>query len=324
MAKILITGGAGYIGSVISNLALQAGFEVLAVDLLWFKKDIPLAHLNNSSYRFLREDIAKISKNLLKDIDYVIHTAAIVGEPASNKYPELTKRINQKASISLINKCRQSNVKGFVFFSTCSNYGITDGTATENSPLRPLSLYAKTKVGVENYLLENSKGLDWIICRLSTVYGVSPRMRFDLTVNDFALNAYLSKKLDVFLPYTYRPYIHVYDLAKSILLLINDFKKVKNNIFNIGFNQENHQKIRIAEAIKKFIPGLEIKLTEKGSDLRNYKVDFTKMNEFLGIKNSFSVDDGVKQVINMLESGLINNPKENFYYNTLPDLGDLN
>lgn len=277
MKKILITGGAGYIGSVMADLALGSGFKVRVMDLLWFNKDLPRACADNPSYEFIRADICDTDslRMALEGVDIVVHAAAVVGEPATNKFSALTTKINLEASIRLIEEVRNSSAKGIIFLSTCSNYGIADGIATEDSPLKPLSLYAKTKVGVERYLMDKTKGLDWVICRLSTVYGVSPRMRFDLTVNDFTLNALINRYLEVFLPYTHRPYIHVSDVARIILEAVNNFNSIKHNVFNIGFNTENYQKIRIAEIIKGFIPDLDIRITEKGIDIRDYRVDFS-------------------------------------------------
>lgn len=322
MNRVLITGGAGYIGSVISNLLLQNGYSVRVVDLLWFKRNIPLGYISNPNYNFIKGDICddNLIDNVLKDIDFVIHAAAVVGEPASEKFPELTRRINYEASIKLIDKVEKSGIKGFIFLSSCSNYGISDGVATEDSPLNPLSLYAETKVNAERHLMEKKNNLNWIICRLSTVYGVSPRMRFDLTVNDFAMNAYMKKYLDIFSSHTYRPYIHVYDVARVIKEMLKNFAKIKNNIFNVGFNGENHQKIQIAEIIRKFVPETKIKTVKMGTDLRNYQVDFLKLKKFLNIKNTNTVEGGIKEVLDLLRKRVISNPYESCYYNTTPDL----
>lgn len=320
--KILITGGAGYIGNVIATLILQQAAKVRVIDTLWFKKDIPLTHFGNSNYEFIRGDLCdeEVIDKALMDIDLVIHAAAVVGEPASNKYPELTRRVNYDASVKLINKVADSDAQGLIYISTCSNYGITDGTATEESAIQALSLYAQTKVGVERYLLDKVKGLDWVICRFATVYGVSQRMRFDLTVNDFALAAYTKQQLDIFLPRSYRPYIHVYDVARVIKEICSNFNKAKNNIFNIGFQGENYQKIKIAEIVKKYLPATKIEILKNGADLRDYQVDFSKLKRFFGINNLFTVEDGVREVLYVLQHGLIKSPDNDVYYNTRPDL----
>jgi nucleoside-diphosphate-sugar epimerase len=323
--KVLITGGAGYVGSTMSRLFLENGYDVRVVDALWFNKDVPSLYKSNARYEFIKGDICDraLAQKAVKGIDIVIHTAAVVGDPASKKYPELTRKINQDASIALIDIARKSDVKGFIFLSTCSNYGISEGLANEDSPLKPLSLYAETKVNVEKYLIDKILDLDWVICRLSTIYGASPRMRFDLTVNDFTLNAFTNKFLDIFLPYTYRPYIHVFDASNVVLNIVKKFDKTKRNIFNVGFNGENYQKIEIAKAVLKFIPETKISITDKGLDIRDYQVDFSKLHKFLDMKNCFRVESGVMEILDLLNSGRIGNPRDSVYYNTSPDLGVL-
>ncbi|MFN5319595.1 MAG: NAD-dependent epimerase/dehydratase family protein [Bacteroidia bacterium] len=160
--RILITGGAGYIGSVLTNLALQRGHTVTAVDALWFNEQIPLIHLNNPNYTFHKGDIGSttLMEPLCENADFIIHTAAVVGDPASKLFPELTTEVNEKASIRLIKTAQKAGVKGFIFFSTCSNYGVANDLATEDTPLQPLSLYAESKVNVERYLMEKPQGLD--------------------------------------------------------------------------------------------------------------------------------------------------------------------
>lgn len=320
--KILITGGAGYIGSVITNLALQNGHEVVAVDHIWFNEHIPLIHLSNPKYKFIKGDIRNkdVVASAIKGVDFVIHTAAVVGDPASKLFPEDTKSINEDASYQLIELARQEKVKGFIFFSTCSNYGVANDLATEESELRPLSLYAESKVNVEKYLIEKVKDMNWVIGRLSTIYGASPRMRFDLTVNDFTLNAWKKQYLDIFLPESYRPYIHVFDLANIMMHVIADFDKVKNNVFNIGFPGENYQKIQIAEIVKKYIPETRIDILKEGGDKRDYQVDFSKLHRFLNVKQIFNVDKSVAEIYEMLSKGYITDPESPVYYNTTPKL----
>ena len=170
-------------------------------------------------------------------------------------------------------------------------------------------------------MIEKIKSIDWIICRLATAYGISPRMRFDLTVNDFTMNAYLKKYLEIFLPLSYRPYIHVVDIARVAIKMLKKFESVKNNIFNIGFNSENYQKIQISEIVRKVVPETKIRVVKRGTDLRDYQIDFSKLQKFLNIKNTFTVEDGAKQVLKMLKDRIIIDPSEDRYYNTTPYLG---
>jgi nucleoside-diphosphate-sugar epimerase len=320
--KVLITGGAGYLGSVLTNLLLQNGYEVRVVDLLWFDKLIPLIHYSNPKYEFIYGDIRddKVIDECLDEVDYVVHAAAVVGDPASKKYPEMTKEINEEASINIIEKARAEQIKGIVFTSTCSNYGKVAGTAKEDHDLSPLSLYAETKVNVEKHLIENVNDLGYVIARLSTIYGVSPRQRFDLTVNDFTLNAFRNKYLDIFLPESYRPYIHVYDCANVLFHFINDFNAVRNNIFNIGFEGENYKKIEIAETVMRHISGVKIEILKEGGDPRDYKVDFSKLKKHLSLTNYYNVEKSVQEIVRVLELGLIDDYDDEIYYNTSPDL----
>jgi len=323
--KILITGGAGYIGSVIATKALESGYKVKVLDALYYDTSTPLIHFGNPNYEFEKVDIADeafLDKHFT-DIDYVVHTAAMVGEPLSKKLPDLTSKINREASCKIIDRLKKVNIKGFIFLSTCSNYGAQDGLASEDSPLKPLSLYARTKVDVERHLMDAAKDLDWVICRLSTAYGISPRMRFDLTVNDFAMTAYTKRNLDIYLPYTYRPYIHVFDISRVVIKMIENFSRVKKNVFNVGFKGENYQKIQIAEIVKRFIQDLKIKTVTKGNDIRDYKVNFSKLKKYLDIEKTFGVEDGVRQTLRILEGRLIKNPYDPKYYNTSIDLSKL-
>jgi nucleoside-diphosphate-sugar epimerase len=253
-------------------------------------------------------------------VDFVIHTAAVVGDPASKLFPELTTKINYDASVKLIDAATAAGVKGFVFFSTCSNYGKTDGLATEETELKPLSLYASSKVDTERYLMDKTKNLNWVIGRLSTIYGLSPRMRFDLTVNDFTLNGWKKKYLDIFLPESFRPYIHTYDISNIALTLLENIDTVKGNVFNIGFEGENYQKIQIANIVQKYMPDVKIDILKEGGDLRDYQVDFSKLHKFIKVKQVFDVDKGVHEIYEILKLGLINNPEAEVYYNTTPKI----
>jgi len=323
MTTILITGGAGYIGNVVCNLSLQKGYMVKAVDILWFNKEVPLINFADPRYEFTKGNMCHddLLEGLLGGVDYVIHTAGVVGDPACAKFPKIARNVNYDASIRLINMARHAGVKGLIFFSTCSNYGISGGIANEETALKPLSPYSEAKVEVERFLMDEVKDIDWSICRLSTVYGVSSRMRFDLTVNDFTLNAYINHYLDIFMPYTYRPYIHVFDVANVIVNIIERFDKVKNNVFNVGFDGENYQKIQVAEIAREYISDVNIEVVDRGKDVRDYQVDFSKLREYLGIKKTHTLRDGVKEIISLLKMGLINDPKDNIYYNTLPNIG---
>lgn len=319
--NILITGGAGYIGSVICREALRRGHRIRVADTLWFDQDVPKSFSAHRDYDFRKIDICdRLPVSLFEGIDFVVHAAAVVGEPASKLYPDLTTKVNDTATRALLEMLKRVHVRGFIFISTCSNYGVANGVANEESELQPLSLYAKTKVGIERYLMESVNWVDWGICRLSTVYGVSPRMRFDLTVNDFTLKALTEKQLKIFLPYTYRPYIHVSDAANVITTFIEQFGQVKNEVFNVGFEGENHQKMHIAESIKHFLPEFEIAIEDKGADLRDYRVDFSKLKTRLKIERTITLDDGIREIVDLIKGGSIKDWRDPKYYNTSPNI----
>ncbi|MFP4180584.1 MAG: NAD-dependent epimerase/dehydratase family protein [Spirochaetaceae bacterium] len=320
--KILIPGGAGYIGSVLATELLKHGHELRVVDLLWFNRSTPLIHYSNPSYEFIRDDITKdeVIDRSLEGVDFVIYPAAVVGDPASNKYPELTKETNEIAAKKIIKRASKYGLKGFVYFSTCSNYGISgDELANEDTNLNPLSLYAETKVNVERYLQQEVSDMDWVIGRLSTVYGIGPRMRFDLTVNEFALKGFMEKYIDIYRPESYRPYVHVYDLSRIINTIVDKFDGLKNNVFNIGFPGENYKKIQIAEAVKKYLPDTQIDILKSGGDDRDYQVDFSKLHRFLDIDKVYDVDKSVEETIRALEDKLFGDTSREVFSNTTPN-----
>ncbi|MBF0531665.1 MAG: NAD(P)-dependent oxidoreductase [Candidatus Omnitrophica bacterium] len=320
--RVLITGGAGFVGSTMTKHFLAAGWDVNVLDELWFDPGVPDLFRDNPRYRFIRGSILDPAalKKSLESVDFVVHAAAVVGEPASKKFPDLTQKVNYEGSRQLIQSLAGSPVKGMVFLSTCSNYGIADGVANENTALMPLSVYSDTKIKIERYLMDEAKQVNWVICRLSTVYGMSPRMRFDLTVNDFTANAFRDGALSIFLPHTFRPYIHVQDVARVIGAIIRDFDRVKNNVFNVGFSGENYQKIKIAEIVKQLLPGLKLDIVTTGTDTRDYQVDFSKLQQTLDVPRRWDVRSGAQEILEVLRRGEIADSQAAKYYNTNPVL----
>ncbi len=250
MKKVLVTGGAGYIGSVLVRILLKKGYAVKVIDNLSFGGDALVDIFDNPAFEFYNGDIRKEEdiKEALKGVNYVCHLAAIVGDPACKMFAEDAEQINWDASVKLFDLCEKSGVEKFVFASTCSNYGKMEnssGYVTETSALRPVSLYAELKVKFEKYLLEEraDSPLCKTVLRFSTVYGASSRLRFDLTVNEFVRDAIIKKELTIFGEQFWRPYCHVYDLANSAALILEaDNNKVNNNVFNVGDTSENYNK----------------------------------------------------------------------------------
>lgn len=323
MKNILVTGGAGYIGSILVRLLLAQGYHVRVLDRLMFGGESIIELLNNDNFDFIKGDIRNSDevRKALPDIDAVVHLAAIVGDPACAKEPELTKETNLTGSKLLYEEAEKSGAKRFVFASTCSNYGkMKDPSAfvNEGSDLAPVSLYARTKVEFEKYLLGQPKtnSAKPTCLRFATVYGPSPRIRFDLTVNEFAKDSALGRELVVFGEQFWRPYCHVVDLARSAVEAIKaDESKVAFKIFNVGDTEENYRKQMIVDEILKQIPDAKIRYVQKDEDPRDYRVSFAKIQKELGFKITKTVPDGIRDMIKIIKDQLIPDPDDGKYKN---------
>ncbi len=321
--RILVTGGAGYIGSVLTRQLLEKGYNVRVLDRLMYGGEPIIDMFNYPNFEFVKGDVRNeedVTK-AVQDVDCVAHLAAIVGDPACAKDPELSKSTNFEGSKLLYDIANKNGVSKFVFASTCSNYGKMDNPdeyVTENSKLAPVSLYAETKVATEQYLLgqPQSNNCKPTCLRFSTVYGLSLRPRFDLTVNEFTKELALERELVVFGEQFWRPYCHVYDLARSVVTVIEaEEDKVAFDVFNVGDTSENYQKKMIVDEIVKQIPDAKIKYVSKNEDPRDYRVEFTKIKDKLGFELMFTVPDGIKQIKEVLDAGFIVNPDDNKYKN---------
>lgn len=323
MKKILITGAAGYIGSVLTRQLLNKGYKVRGLDILNFGGESLLSIYNHPNFEFIKGDIRKREDLIeaIKDIWAVIHLAAIVGDPACAKQPEIAEQTNWIASKNFFDLCNEKdNIKKFIFASTCSNYGKMegDGFVNEESPLNPVSLYAKLKVKFENYILKSETRNDFIptALRFSTVYGISPRIRFDLTVNEFVRELAFDRELVIFGEQFWRPYCHVDDLARAcILVLESDTHKVDHNIFGVGDKKENYQKKILADELLKIYPKGKIKYVHKDEDPRDYRVDFSKIKNELNFKITKTVPGGMTEIATLFKDELLRNPFDKKYQN---------
>jgi len=312
MKKVLVTGGAGYIGCVMVRQLLDKGYSVRVIDSLKWGGESLFDLITNNDFELQKGDIRNIEdvKKALINVNYVIHLAAIVGDPACSKFSDEAKETNWDGSVNLFEECEKSGIERFVFASTCSNYGKmkdSDSYVKEDSELNPVSLYAELKVKFENYLLDkkNSSNVCSTALRFSTVYGFSPRMRFDLTVNEFTRNMVLENFQEIWGEQFWRPYAHVDDLCRaSILVLESEKSKVKSQVFGVGDTNENYQKGMIIREINKLVDG-DIKYVAKDEDPRDYRVDFSKIKNELGFSISKTVPDGIKEIKKIVESGII-------------------
>lgn len=318
--KVFITGAAGYIGSTLCRMLLSEGHEVTGIDKLLFGGKSLLGLLQSSNFRFIKEDIYNTSsyESLIDSKTSVVHLAAIVGEPASRKMPEEVIKTNLEATKKIINLAVKKKIEKFIFASTCSNYGKCreQEPATEEFEINPLSLYAKTKVQIEKYLANEVKDeLDWTILRFATVYGISPRLRLDLTVNDFTMRAVVDKKLVIFLPKSNRPYVHVRDVGKAVQLVLSSVNSTAQEVFNVGDTKENYQKIDIANKIKKIVGDFSVEFVKKGKDLRDYKVSFEKIKRKLNYRTTRTVSDGIKEIAFIVKNRIVTDFDNKEYYN---------
>jgi nucleoside-diphosphate-sugar epimerase len=321
--KVLITGGAGYIGSVLAPVLLAAGHGVRVMDRLDHGGESLLSIWTHPAFEFRRADIRDRNAiaEAVRGIDAVVHLAAIVGDPAAARDPKAARAINLTASEELIEASRQAGVGRFIFASTCSNYGRMerdDGYVDENSELRPVSLYAETKVAIEGTLLASNGLKDWhpTPLRFATVFGVSPRMRFDLTVNEFTMDMLTKKHLVVFGEQFWRPYVHVHDAARAIrLVLESDPELVSGQVFNVGSTEQNYQKQTLVELIKPYAPDAEIEFVRKQEDPRDYRVSFERIRERLGFAITRTVPEGIDEIAQLVSGGIIRDFSDGKYRN---------
>ena len=307
--KVLITGGAGYLGSNLTRHLLEAGYSVTVLDNLMYDQ-VTLLHLfGNPKFQFELGDVR--DKKLLQELvglnDVIIPLAAIVGMPACKANPDLTVAVNYQQVADIVEVLRDD--QKLILPNTNSQYGSSDSIITEESPFNPLSLYAKTKCDAENIMLANGNGVS---LRLATVFGVSPRMRTDLLVNDFVYKSIVDGYLVLFEAHFKRNYIHVQDIARTFQFIIENYDKCKGQAFNVGLSTANLSKLELAEKIKSHIPSLVIKQDDfkEDFDKRNYIVSNEKL-ESLGWKPIYDLDYGIKQLMSAYKI-VINKNNQNF------------
>jgi|TARA_Y100000389_G_scaffold126223_1_gene123588 nucleoside-diphosphate-sugar epimerase len=320
--KILLIGGAGYLGRVISEDFIKKKYSVRVLDNCIYHNVKNEFNLKNSNFEFVHGDKSdlKILKNVLNNVDIVILLSGLVGDPITKKYPILSNKTNIDKTKKCINFINKFKIKKLIFVSTCSNYGVTKKQipVSENNILNPISAYSKAKVKIENFLIKNKKKLNFpfTILRFSTAFGYSPRMRFDLTVNQFVKDIYMGKKIELYDADTWRPYCHVKDFANAIHRVIQaDEKLTKNNIFNVGRNENNFSKLSIIKLIIKKMKKGSYEIVKNSKDRRNYVVNFSKIKKILKFTPKLSISYGIGEIIQQLK-------KENIKKSELNQLGN--
>ena len=307
LKSILVTGGAGYIGSVLTHKLVELGYNVRIIDSLIYGKDGISDLISENSVELIEKDIRdeKILNEVVKEIDCVIHLAAIVGDPLCKKIPIAAKQINEDATKKLVIISKKHGVKRFIFASTCSNYGSSSTTVDENSPIQPLSLYSTTKVNSENFILNNaSSSFEPCILRFATAHGLSPRMRFDLLLQEFLRDAVLDKKIRIYGPNFWRPLAHVDDISNACISAIKSSSdNISGEIYNVGHTKENYTKKMLADVIQEFIPSTMIEITEVKKDLRTYKVSFDKIKNNLKFIAKKTIRDSISDILTQIQKG---------------------
>jgi nucleoside-diphosphate-sugar epimerase len=321
---VLIVGGAGYIGNVMVRMMLGSGYRVRVLDDLLYDQGAAIAGVfEDPGFSFVRGDL-RDSATLdaaLEDVTDVVLLAALVGDPVSKRYPELTREVNVDGAKGVFEALDGRGIERFVFTSTCSNYGLRESSepATEESELAPVSLYAETKVEFEKFILGNADAVDFCptVLRISTAYGISQRMRFDLTISEFTRTATIGDELLVYDADTWRPYCHVRDISAAVSAVIEaDADSVEGEVFNVGHSDENYTKRMIVDAVQEALGGAgNVSYHEGGVDPRNYRVSFDKIRERIGFEPVHRVPVAVANLVAAIRAGAFDDvpQRSNFY-----------
>ena len=319
MKNVLLIGGEGYIGNIVAQNLMSNGSIVTSYDnLMYNNHQCVLNKIQLDNCNFIYGDMQNKERleSVIENSDAVVLLAGLVGDPITKKYPEESALINDQGVKNVIDLCAKYNVENFIFISTCSNYGLIENNelADENYKLNPLSLYAKSKVNAEKYILslKDKTNMHPTILRFATAFGLSSRMRFDLTVSEFTRELAMSKELLVYDAHTWRPYCHVQDFSRLIQMVLEAPKeKVAFEVFNAGGDVNNATKQMIVDMILNKIPDGKVKYQKYGSDPRNYRVNFNKVKTVLGFEPKYTIQDGINELVEAIDNHVFDHVDEN-------------
>jgi nucleoside-diphosphate-sugar epimerase len=306
---IMVAGGGGYIGSILCEELLKQDYKVVCCDRFFFGKENVGHLISHKNFRIIQNDIRFIGNEELKNINAIIDLTGISNDPAVDLNPEISKKMNLHGTMLLANKAKEHGVQRYLFSSSCSVYG--EGISellTEESEKRPTSLYAKLKIEAEKELLQlAADDFSVTLLRNATVYGYSPRMRFDLIVNIMTMYAYVKGVIYVLGGgKQWRPNVHVKDVAKAFITILDAPAEIINGqAFNIGSNEQNFQVIQVANMIREVVPYTRIEIVPDDLDKRSYHVDFSKIKNLLGYKVENSIYEGAVEVKQSLQKGIV-------------------
>ena len=316
--RVLVVGGAGYIGSALVPQLLDSGYSVRVLDAMMFGEE-PLAKVkDHERLEIIQGDFRSgLLGRAMRNVGTVVHLAGIVGDPACNLDEDLTVDVNLTSTRSIADMAKYSRVSRFIFASTCSVYGACDEILDERSEARPVSLYGNTKLASEQVLRELADDtFSPTILRFATIYGLSGRTRFDLVVNLLAAKAKVEGKITVFNGSQWRPFVHVMDAARAVRCVVEAPRDVVHNeVFNVGSNDQNHTILEVGQMIKEKVISAELIVDDSGSDARNYRVDFSRIRDLVGFEPQWTIEEGIEQVLTAIASGSVQDYRDPKYSN---------
>jgi len=317
--RILVTGGAGYLGTILCRKLLDRGYEVRCFDRLMFGPEPVKDLVDREGFELIKGDITRLDEHpaLFDGISGLVHLAGLANDPSCDIRPEMTERVNYRATLELARRAKEKGIGPYIFASSCSVYGAGIGELKETSPLKPVSLYAEVKVRCEEALNEMADESFWPVhLRQATLFGLSPRMRFDLAVNVMVLHGTMNKKIYVLGGgRQWRPFVHIEDSADAFIAALERCESISGEAINIGANDLNYQIRDLAALIQSHLPDVELEVAPGDADRRTYHVNFDKMKRLLGVEPSWTIEASVKEIHEALIDGRIPEPESPRYYN---------